>query len=381
MGNFFKDKLKGEESLFKEEMVFDPDYVPESYIHRNLQMQSIAMCIKPAFRESRPVNAKILGPPATGKTTAIKKLREELEGIPEGERVILVHINCQVYASKFAIFSQIHRKIFGHTPPETGVPFTRVYEAIFKRLIKENKSLIVVLDDVNYLFHDRHANEIMYDILRAHEIYPGARTAIFSIASGVDFNYKLDDKVRSMFRPQEIFFPPYNISEITDILKNRAQFGFVPGVISEGLIKDVAEYASEHGDLRVGIELLRRCGHIAEEEGSKKITSKHVKQACGVKPKATNLRRLLKSLSKDEVELFNIIANSQTDEMKSGPLYELFKGKTGQSYTKFYRILDKLESIRLIDTKFTGKGKRGRTRNIILRYEGEEILDALKKIE
>jgi cell division control protein 6 len=44
------------------------------------------------------------------------------------------------------------------------------------------------------------------------------------------------------------------------------------------------------------------------------------------------------------------------------------------SYSKFYRILEKLEAIRLIDTKFSGKGKRGRTRDVFLRYEKDEIL-------
>jgi cell division control protein 6 len=376
MGNFFKDSLRYEETLFQDERYFDLDYIPKDFNYRDAQLQSIAICLKPAMQGRRAINARIIGPPATGKTTAVKLMFNEIK--KETNRIACVHVNCQIHASKFAVFSQIHKEVFGHIPPETGVPFPKIYEAIFKKLTKGEKSLVVALDDMNYLFYDRHANEIIYDILRAHEVFPGAKSAVFGILSDVDFNFKLDIKVSSIFRPQEIFFQPYTYNEIESILKNRAKFGFFPGVISDEVLGKVAKYAFDQADLRVGIELLRKSALIAESEASRKIKEEHVEKAYGGS-RLVNLRHLLKSLSPEETGVIEILADM--GKIDSGELYETFKQKTGQSYTKFYRILDKLESIRLIDTKFTGKGKRGRTRNIILRYEGEEVLDALKKIE
>ncbi len=370
----FKDLLMYDETLFKEERVFDLDHIPESYVHRDSQMQSIAMCLRPALRGSRPINATIFGPPATGKTTAIRVMFEQIEDMPRGNRLLCVHVNCQIHASKFTVFSQIHKKLFNHLPPETGVPFSKLYDAIFKKLVKENKSLIVALDDMNYLFYDRHANEIIYDILRAHEVFPGARTAVFGVSSDMEFNYKFDTKVASMFHPQEIFFEPYSFDEIKDILKNRAKLGFFEGVISDELIEKTAEYAFSYGDLRVGIELLRVSALIAESTSSRKITEEHIENAYE-RSKSINLASLIKGLSSDEKELLRLVAKGEGPN--SGSLFKAFEKKTKQSYTKFYRIVNKFEALRLVDTNFSGKGKAGRTRTISLRYEDSEILKAL----
>jgi len=366
-----KDILMHDETLFKDARAFDPDYIPKNFNHRESQVEAIALCIKPALGGTRAVNALIHGPPATGKTTAINKLREDLSEVPRGDNVVIVHVNCQIHSSKFSIFSQIHNAIIGHTPPETGVPFKKVYEAIFKKLMKEEKSLIVALDDMGYLFYDRHANEVLYDILRVHEVFPGARAAVFSIVSDIEFVHKLEDRVRSVFRPSEIFFQPYSESEMFDILKERALEGFYPDVISMNLISKVAEYASSTGDLRLGIEILRRSAFAAENDASRKIEASHVEKAIADSGPSV-LRETLKALDPGEMELLKLIAKSS--KKHSGELYDLFKKETGKSYTKFYRMLDKFESIRLIDTKFAEEGTRGRTRNIILRYEKDEIL-------
>ena len=56
----------------------------------------------------------------------------------------------------------------------------------------------------------------------------------------------------------------------------------------------------------------------------------------------------------------------------AGELSEIFKQKTGSSYASFDRTLNKLEFVRLIDTKFTGKGVKGNSREIILRFNPDE---------
>jgi cell division control protein 6 len=366
-----KDILMHDETLFKDQRAFDPDYIPKNFNNRESQLEAIAVCIRPALAGSRAVNAMIYGPPATGKTTSINKLKEDLKEVPKGEKVVIVHVNCQIHSSKFSIFSQIHNAIIGHTPPETGVPFKKVYEAIFKKLMKDDRSLIVVLDDMGHLFYDRHANEILYDILRVHEVFPGARASVFSIVADVEFGHKLEDRVRSVFRPSEIFFQPYKAGEMFDILKERVMEGFYPDVIPTDLISKVADHAFKSGDLRLGLEILRRSAFAAEADASKKIKSGHVERAIADSGPAA-LKETLKSLDEGETGLLKLIAAS--GKKNSGELYELFKKETGLSYTKFYRMLDKFESIRLIDTKFSEEGKRGRTRNITLRYEKDEIL-------
>ncbi len=370
----FRDLLMYEETLFQDERVFDPDYIPKDFNYRDSQLREIAFCLRPAIKGGRPSNARITGPPATGKTTAVKLMFEEIEG--QTDKVACVHVNCQVHSSKFSIFSQIHKKVMGHLPPETGVPFSKVYEAIFKKLLRENKSLVVALDDMNYLFYDRHVNDIMYQILRAHELYPGVRAAVLGVLSDVEFNYKLDIRVSSVYKPREIFFQPYSLEEMKAILKDRAKLGFYPGVISEEVLGLAANHAFERGDLRVGIELLRMSALKAEAEASKRIEAKHVEDVME-NSRLINLTSILNTLSQEELALMRVIA--EAGRMKSGELYEAYEAKTKQSYTKFYRSLEKLDALRLVDTKFTGKGRKGQTRDVIARYLRDEVDKALEK--
>ena len=363
-----EDILMYDESLFSNINAFDPDYVPPNYNFRDTQMEGMALAIRPAIRGGQPSNAIILGSPATGKTTAIKKVFEMVEDTTE--KVLCVYINCQIHSTRFGIFSQIYRKVFGYLPPETGVPFARIYAEIMKELQKKEKSLIVAFDDINYLFQSKSANKVVYDLLRAYEEYPGVRTSIFAILSDLEFKYAFDKNVNTVFIPQEIVFPLYKYSEIEDILRDRVKAGFFPGVLSDDILEQIAMYTLENGDLRVGINLLKSCGNIAEASASREITQEHFDKAIESLV-SVNVSETLKSLNDSERDLLKMIVDYD-GIYTAGELGEAFRQETDCSYASYSRILDKLEFVRLIDTKYTGKGSRGNSRQIILRFNPED---------
>lgn len=363
-----EDILMHDETLFQNINAFDPDFVPPNYNFRDTQMEAMAISIRPAMRGGQPSNAIVLGSPATGKTTAIRKVFELVE--KNTEKVVCVYINCQLHTTRFGIFSQVYKKMFGHIPPETGVPFSRIYDQIMQDLQRKNKSLVIAFDDVNYLFQAKNANKIFYDVLRAYEEYPGVRTSIFAILSDLEFKYAFDKNVNTVFIPQEINFPLYTYSEIENILRDRVKAGFFPGVLPDDILEQIAMYTEENGDLRVGINLLKSCGNIAEASASREITQEHFDSAIESLV-SINVRETLNSLNDAEKDLLKMIVDCE-DVCKAGELAEMYKDKTGSSYASFNRTLDKLEFVRLVDTKFTGKGVRGNSREIILRFNPED---------
>ena len=365
-----EDILMYDESLFQNINAFDPDYLPPNYNFRDTQMEAMAMAIRPAMRGGQPSNAVILGSPATGKTTAIRKVFELVE--KNTEKVVCVYINCQIHTTRFGIFSQIFKKVFGHLPPETGVPFSRIYAQIMKELQKNGQSVVVAFDDINYLFQTNHANKVVYDLLRAYEEYPGVKASIFAILSDLEFKYAFDKNVNTVFIPQEIMFPLYKYNEIEDILRDRVNAGFFPGVLSDDILEQISMYTLENGDLRVGINLLRSCGNIAEASASREITQEHFDKAIESLV-SINVSETLKSLNSAERELLQMIVNFD-GIYTAGELGEDYKQKTGSSYASFNRTLDKLEFVRLFDTKYTGKGVRGNSREIILRFNPEDYI-------
>ena len=369
-----EDILMHDESLFSNINAFDPDYIPPNYNYRDNQMEAMAMSIRPAIAGGKHSNSVVLGSCATGKTTAIRKVFELVE--KNTEKVICVYINCQLHTTRFGIFSQIYKRLFGHIPPETGVPFARIYGQIMQYLQKEDKALIVALDDVNYLFQSNNANKVFYDLLRAYEEFPGVKVGIFAILSDLELKFAFDKNVNSVFIPQEITFQPYTFSEIQAILSDRVNAGFFSNVISDELVEKIAQYTFESGDLRIGINLLKSAGNIAEADASKEIKEEHVDKAIESLV-SINIAETLKSLSDSEKALLSIIINSE-DVLTAGKLGEMFKKQEGGSYASFNRTLEKLEFLRLIDTKFTGKGVRGNSREIILRFNPNDYKSCIK---
>jgi len=107
----------------------------------------------------------------------------------------------------------------------------------------------------------------------------------------------LDTRVQSVFRPEEVYFPVYGAAEIYDILFERAKRGFSRRrVIGDAELERIADLTAESGDLRVGIDLLRRAGLNAEMRASKTIDEEDVESAYD-KSKHVHLSRSLRGLS------------------------------------------------------------------------------------
>jgi cell division control protein 6 len=239
-----------------------------------------------------------------------------------------------------------------------------------KDLQKNGKSLVVALDDINYLFQSKNANKVVYDLLRAYEEYPGVKSSIFAILSDLEFKYAFDKNVNTVFIPQEITFPLYTYSEIEGILKDRVKAGFFPNVLGDDILEQIAMYTEENGDLRLGINLLKSCGNIAEADASREITQEHLDKAISSLV-SFNVAETLKSLNDTERTILKMVCEYE-GIYTAGELSEIFKEKTGSSYASFNRALEKLEFVRLIDTKYTGKGVRGKSREIILRFNPDD---------
>ncbi|WP_256402131.1 ORC1-type DNA replication protein [Halorubrum salinum] len=368
------DMLSWDESVFRDESVFEIDHVPETFRHRESQLESLKYALRPAVRGSRPLNTVVRGPPGTGKTTAVQKLFGEL-----GTRtdVRTVRVNCQVDSTRYAVFSRLFEGIFDYEPPSSGISFKKLFGQITDRLVEEDDVLVVALDDVNYLFYENEASDTLYSLLRAHEAHSGAKIGVIVVSSdlGLDVIDNLDTRVQSVFRPEEVYFPVYGAAEIYDILSERAKRGFHDGVIGDGELERVADLTADSGDLRVGIDLLRRAGLNAEMRASKTIATEDVESAYD-KSKHVHLSRSLRGISESERDLVRVLA--EHDGKRAGEVYEAFHDETDLGYTRYSEIVNKLDQLGVIDAEYADVDGRGRSREISLAYDAEAVLDRLE---
>ncbi|GKZ15165.1 ATPase AAA [Haladaptatus sp. T7] len=365
--------LSWDESVFREEHVFEIDYVPETFKHRESQTQSLQYALRPAVRGSRPLNVMARGPPGTGKTTSVQKLFDELSAQTD---VRTVRVNCQVDSTRYAIFSRIFEGIFDYEPPSSGISFKKLFRQITDKLVEEDEVLVVALDDVNYLFYEGEASDTLYSLLRAHEAHSGAKIGVIVVSSDLNLDVieELDTRVQSVFRPEDVYFPVYDRQEIVDILGERVKRGFHEGVIGPDVLERVAELTAESGDLRVGIDLLRRAGLNAEMRASRTVSLQDVEDAYE-KSKFVHLSHSLHALSENEVALVRVIA--EHDGEQAGEVYDVFHEETDLGYTRYSEIINKVDQLGIIDATYTNVDGRGRSRSLSLRYDPEAVLARL----
>ncbi|MFB6233334.1 MAG: ORC1-type DNA replication protein [Haloarculaceae archaeon] len=366
--------LSWDESVFRDEHVFEIDYVPETFKHRETQMESLKYALRPAVRGSRPLNVMAQGPPGTGKTTAVQIMFDELQAQTDVEAV---RVNCQVNSTRYSVFSRLFEGVFDYEPPSSGISFKKLFSQVIDRLAEQDRVLVVALDDVNYLFYDSAASDALYSLLRAHEEQGGAKIGVIVISSDLDLDMieALDGRVQSVFRPEEVYFPKYDQPEIVEILRERVRRGFHDGVLDAPVLDRVAELtADQGGDLRVGIDLLRRAGLKAEMRASRTVEAQDVEAAYETS-KYVHLSRQLQGLSESETALVEVVA--EHDGERAGDVYEAFADRTDLGYTRYSEIIAKLDRLGIIDATYVDVEGRGRTRELSLNYDPEAVLDRL----
>jgi cell division control protein 6 len=359
--------LWGDETLFKNEEVFDPEYLPPTIFHRDTQINDLAISLRPSLSGYAPGHVLCVGPPSTGKTTVVQYVLGKLEE----HDVPVVYLRCPILRTSYNVFSKIFEEVCGKVPPQKGVPLFKLLGEIEEHL--EGKVLIVALDDINFL-----PNGVLNEILMTFLKSAGFKVGIIAIAMSKSFIARLKPYLGSIFHFHEIAFPLYTKREIEEILRWRVEHGFYPDVVTEEAFQAIVSLVARNGDIRYGLHLLRNAGKNAERRGSRKIEISDVERAKEGE-EMLMLTKSIAALNSDEREALKIIYTLENEEIATGDVFAIMKSEVGLYYERFYEIIGKLERLRFIDLVFGKKGK-GRTRYIMRRYDRDTIVKALREI-
>jgi len=130
--------------------------------------------------------------------------------------VVPVLVSCQVHRTAYVVYARVYLALFGHTPPESGIPLRRLSDRIARELNRRGAVLVVCLDDAGYLAAENVLSDLVAGILRMHEGYPGTRAGVMLVVSDVDVDLVrcLDPATRSVLQASEVYFPLYTPEEI-----------------------------------------------------------------------------------------------------------------------------------------------------------------------
>lgn len=352
--SIFKDMLSSNETLFKNAVALDYDYIPKLIPFRENQQMHMASCINPLFSNRSGRNLIIHGTPGIGKTVACKKVLQELE--EKTEDIVPIYINCWQKNSSYKVIVEIC-DILGYKFVQN-----KGTEELFK-IVKErlNKiSSVLVFDEID----KTEDYDFLYSILE--EIY---RKSIFLITNHKEWITTIDKRIRSRLVPEILEFKPYTQNEINGILKERLNSAFYENSFNDEAFEEISKKAFEFEDVRTGLYLLRESATIAEDKSARQVNIEHVNSAIdkldGFSVKDTD------DLNDDTNMILDIIKENSGE--KIGDIYKKYQDKGGSAvYKTFHRRIKKLESGKFITIERLSGGSQGNTS--IIKYNNYKKL-------
>lgn len=380
------------QSIFVNKDALSDEFLPASIIHRERQQKQIASILLPVLRGERPSNLFIYGKTGTGKTLGTRSVCKEIEGFAREHNLPLkiVYINAQlkkVADTEYRLIAALAQN-YGINLPPTGLPTEKVYKAFIKAIEDQKALSVIIIDEIDNVVR-KCGNELLYNLTRMNSDLAASRVSVIGITNDLTLLRGVDARVKSSLSEEELVFPPYDATQLQDILTSRAQVAFTEGSLDQSVIPKCAAYAAkEHGDARRALNLLRMAGEVAERAGAKTVEAEHVDLALDKLDTETVVEFVRNQPTQSKAVLFSIIAlNQTTPDFTTGDIYDKYKAvcpSFGQKCLTQRRVSDlitELSGVGIISANLVSKGRYGRSKAVELQVSGptlDRVVNILK---
>lgn len=338
----FDERLHDRESLFRETIALDVDFVPPIIECRESEQQYLASCIKPLFLGRSGRNVVVTGSPGIGKTVAAKHVLHELG--QNSEKIVALYVNCWKDNTEYKVALSFCEQL--KYPFVANRSSAELYRDIIRMLNKGE--CVICLDEIDKLENP----DLIYRLLE--DIY---RKCIVIITNDQTWLASLDARIRSRLLAEVLEFRQYNNEEVEKILKRRVEYAFAPSVWDTAALGQIIDKTSEMGDIRGGLYLLKEAGEAAEERAQRKILKGHVATAMK-KLDAFTIKK--KEQLQPEVNALLSFVRKNIGKTVSELHQQYSKTGSSMSYATFHRKLQELAKGKFITLKIKNKGQQGR---------------------
>ena len=300
-----------EPSIIRNPDLLDETYIPANIPVRQSHIKELTHCLRPACKKKKPMHAWLHGKPGTGKTLTSKFILRKInaEAYIDG-----VYINCWEQNSYYSVLDKLVRelRILGAEKLNTSYKLERFEQFIGK------KPFVIVLDEIDQ--PKRYERDsIIYNLCNIGNI------GLICVCNSRAVLYAMDERIKSRLNAKQLEFNHYSEDDLAFILRRRAEFALHPGSWNEKTLNRIASLAE--GDARVAIQTLKNAAYNAENDFSRIIKEKHIKEGYS-SVKVLNKTYLLNKLSSHHRLLYELV--KERKEVNSGELWKTYLTKCGE---------------------------------------------------
>ncbi|MFO7834724.1 MAG: ORC1-type DNA replication protein [Halohasta sp.] len=258
--------------------------------------------------------------------------------------------------------------------PMTGWPTDRVYSMFFEAVDYHERVVVIMLDEIDKLV-EKSGDDTLYNLSRMNSELTNSRISIMGISNDLKFTDFLDPRVKSSLGEEEIVFPPYDATQLRDILQHRADVAFKSEAFTSDVIPLCAAFAAqEHGDARRALDLLRTAGELAERSQADLIEETHVRQAQD-KIELDRVVEVVRTLpTQSKIVLFSIILleKNGVHNINTGEVFNIYKRLCEEidadvlTQRRVTDLISELDMLGIVNAVVVSKGRYGRTKEMNL---------------
>ncbi len=275
-----------DDPIFVNKELLEINHLPEEgrIVGRDEEIKSLANAVNPAIFGQSPSNILIYGKTGTGKSLCAKHVSGRLIDAAEREGVTaaFAYVDCAQDTSETQAVQTIANvfndaDLTGINVPDKGISTATYYKRLWQVLDECYDVVLIILDEIDKLNDDA----ILMQLSRAGEAgkLTDCKVGVIGISNKIRYKDRMDERVKSSLCEREFVFPPYDASQLGDIMEARRD-AFHENVLGQGVIPRAAALAArEHGDARKAIDILRYAGEIAQSSGAETVHEEFVTDA------------------------------------------------------------------------------------------------------